>query len=168
MKRMFELLVILIKKRMLKNPTWLSHSKVSFQGPSYGPTPWPHPKVPPLGSHPSVPAHGPTPGFHPKVPPQGPTTGSWVLSHIPPGPWSHFSSMPQVRYQHSFVLEITIESVNLIQMSKQKIIITMMENNQVFIKKSTYKNIEQRALHCKKRRIPIYLTRTVLRERQIP
>ena len=167
MKRMFELLVILIKKRILKSPTWLSHSKVSFQGPTLGSHPMAPAHGPTQGSHPSVPVHGPTPGSRPKVPPQGLTTGSWVLGHIP-GPWSHFSSMLQVRYQHSFILEITIESVNLIQMSKQKIIITMMENNQVFMKKSTYKNIQQKALHCKKQRIPIYLTRTVLRERQIP
>ena len=78
MKRMFELLVILIKKRILKSPTWLSHSKVSFQGP----TPWPQPMVPPKGPTPvsqsMVPPQGPVLRSHPRVSPQGP--GSWVTS----------------------------------------------------------------------------------------
>ena len=34
-----------------------------------------------------------------------------------------------------FIVEIIVESVNLIQISKYKVIITMMENNYFFIKK---------------------------------
>ena len=39
----------------------------------------------------------------------------------------------------------------------------MMGNNLVFVKKSTYQNTEQKTLHCKKRRILIYLTKTVFK-----
>ena len=39
----------------------------------------------------------------------------------------------------------------------------MMENNQVFIENNTYQNTEQKALYYKKRRIPIYLTKTTLK-----
>ena len=39
-----------------------------------------------------------------------------------------------MRRNHSFFVKIIAESVNLIQMSKQKIIMTMIENSQVLIK----------------------------------
>ena len=52
--------------------------------------------------------------------------------------------------------------------TEYKIIITMMENNQVFIKTYISKHRAKRrmflqSLYCKKRRVPIYLTKTVLK-----
>ena len=44
-------------------------------------------------------------------------------------------STHQVRFYYSCLVEIIVESVNLVQMSQQKIFITMMENNQLLIKK---------------------------------
>ena len=44
-------------------------------------------------------------------------------------------STHQVRFYHSCLVEIIVESANLVQMSKQKIFISMMENNQILIKK---------------------------------
>ena len=49
--------------------------------------------------------------------------------------WRKSECTHQVSCYHSSLVEIIAESVNLIQMSKQKTIITMMENNQVLIKK---------------------------------
>ena len=43
-----------------------------------------------------------------------------------------------------------------------------MENNYVLIKKITYQNTEQKALYYKKRRIPICLTKTVLKRTSNP
>ena len=48
-----------------------------------------------------------------------------------------FHNTHQVRCYHFFIVEIVVESVNLTQMSKQKIIITMMENNYI-LKKSLF------------------------------
>ena len=44
-------------------------------------------------------------------------------------------STHQVRFYHSCLVEMIVESANLVQMSKQKIFISMMENNQILIKK---------------------------------
>ena len=48
-------------------------------------------------------------------------------------------STHQVRCYHSFLFEIIVESVNLIQMPKEKIIITMVENNEKNIKTQSKK-----------------------------
>ena len=54
--------------------------------------------------------------------------------------------LKSLRCYHSFLVEIIVKSVNLIQMSKYKIIITMVENNE----KNIYQNTEQKALYYKK------------------
>ena len=105
--------------------------------------------------------------------------------------WQYFSvavnvfrNIHQVRYYHFFIVEIVVESVNLTQMSKQKIIITMMENNYFSLKKFTlfWKKVHIKTqkkkkdvlaifilllnnplYYCKKRRTPIYLIKTVLK-----
>ena len=47
-----------------------------------------------------------------------------------------FITTHQVRCYHFFIVEIIVESVNLIQMLKRKkYFVTIMENNEVFIKK---------------------------------
>ena len=57
-----------------------------------------------------------------------------------------FYNTHQVRCYHFFVVEIIVESVNLIQMLKQMLeyFITMMESHQVLIKKATSQNTEQK------------------------
>ena len=47
----------------------------------------------------------------------------------------HNNTSSEMLCYHFFIVEIIVESVNLTQMSKQKIIITMMENNYFFLKK---------------------------------
>ena len=55
----------------------------------------------------------------------------------------HNNTSSEMLCYHFFIVEIIVESVNLTQMSKYKIIITMMEKN-YFFKKSAYQNTEQK------------------------
>ena len=68
-----------------------------------------------------------------------------------------------MRCYHSFLVEVIVENVNLIQMSKQKTIITMMEHNYVLIKKSIATSKHRRKSFISQETKDPFLTKTALK-----